>query len=107
MFEAGKKYVPADHRQEREFTCVWASDTWATLTYIFREKPSAFSLPQTDFCVYKEYVEPRKGVGYFNAYDNALSGPYATRSLADRAKSSRIDRLACVKVEWAEGQFDV
>ena len=51
------------------------------------------------------WKEPKRGVAYVNIYDkDVFSYPYETRAEADRHVLN--NRLACVKVEWKEGQQD-
>lgn len=54
----------------------------------------------------EEWKEPKSGVRYVNIYDNpdARSYIYLTRKEADNAAPN--DRIARIRVEWKEGQFD-
>lgn len=58
-----------------------------------------------DFDLVKEWGDPKTGVKYINVY---YSGDFGsgepTREKADEIASP--SRLACVRVEWTEGQFD-
>ncbi len=47
---------------------------------------------------------PQKRVVYINAYDNGVVRVCATRVVADTYGGK--NRLACIRVEWQEGQFD-
>lgn len=50
------------------------------------------------------YIEPKRGVGYLNIYNSLISRLHETRQEADRFADK--ERLACIRVEWTEGQFD-
>ena len=62
----------------------------------------------------EEWKEPKSGVGYANVWikdDKPFMGTiiYDTRKEADGQANSPaqcLDRIACVRVEWKEGQFD-
>jgi hypothetical protein len=48
-----------------------------------------------------QWVEPRKGEFWVNVYEKAV-WDYETKEKADALSSC--NRLACVRVEWSEGQ---
>lgn len=57
----------------------------------------------------EEWVEPRSGALWVNIYPDGAIFSHESRPRADQANSMTSDRgkrLACVKVYWAEGQFD-
>lgn len=56
----------------------------------------------------EEWKEPRSDAYYQNIYDNGTKSlHHKTRNDADVAASfASIKRIACVRVEWKEGQFD-
>ena len=47
---------------------------------------------------------PQKLVRWVNVYSGNLAGVYATKALADA--SSVHGRVACIRIEFTEGQFD-
>ena len=51
-------------------------------------------------------VPPPKQVLYFNMYKDGTRGAYKTRDSADKASAYLTGRIACVRVEFSEGQFD-
>jgi len=68
------------------------------------------------FTLIEEWKEPKSGVVYVNIYARSADkidsqakyrGHWASRSKADEiAEDTGEERLACVRVEWKEGQFD-
>lgn len=67
--------------------------------------------------IYKEAIDekyylnlinvPIKHVRYINAYDNRELGiPHPTRTKADSTILGHSKRIACIRVEYEEGQFD-
>lgn len=50
----------------------------------------------------EEWKEPKSGVRYINIYEDGLA--HKTREVADHSASN--GRIACIRVEWKEGQFD-
>ena len=48
--------------------------------------------------------EPTTNEGWVNVYGNRRGSLYPTREFADAV--TRADRIACIRVEWREGQFD-
>jgi len=53
----------------------------------------------------EEWKEPKSGVKYFNVYPECVDvSAYKDRAEANKHKDN--DRIACVRVEWKEGQFD-
>ena len=59
-----------------------------------------------DFDLIEEWKEPKSGVSYLNIYkDGILGHAYMNRIMADDAAHDVV-RLACIRVEWKEGQFD-
>lgn len=72
------------------------------------ERPDGniYKIQPHDFSQWDEYVEPRKGVGYVNVYDDGIGLVYSTRFDAIVSQSESRKLLARVKVEWTEGQFD-
>lgn len=52
------------------------------------------------------YTEPKRGVGYLNVYEDGhiSSDLHQTRLGADKRADE--GHLACIRVEWTEGQFD-
>ena len=44
-------------------------------------------------------------MAYVNIFVNGIGGAFNTRSDAD-GTSVKEDRIACVRIEWKEGQFD-
>lgn len=51
------------------------------------------------------YTEPKRGVTYVNIYDTGIISPYhSTRGMADDMVGK--GRIACIRVEWVEGQYD-
>lgn len=62
--------------------------------------------------IVEEWKEPKSGAYYMNVYSNN-DGTYITVGLNDsrqhandRSSSKNFKRIACVRVEWKEGQFD-
>jgi hypothetical protein len=59
--------------------------------------------------IIEEWKEPKSGVRYMNVYNR---GNYETIGLgnsrqdADNNAEDKTNRIACVRVEWKEGQFD-
>ena len=53
----------------------------------------------------EEWKGPKSGVAYVNIFVNGIGGAFNTRSAAD-GTSVKEDRIACVRIEWKEGQFD-
>lgn len=51
--------------------------------------------------LYEEYKELKKGTIYLNIYENSVY-PYYDKDTAN--KRARPKRLACVKVDWTEGE---
>jgi hypothetical protein len=50
---------------------------------------------------------PEKGVRYVNVYGNGPSVAWMSRDVADKnAEYNQLTRIACVRVEYTEGQFD-
>lgn len=98
-FEVGKKYR---HNGGQIATCVGKGSTGLP---IFEVKPGvkSFFVP-TIAENWEEYHEPKTGVTYVNIYLKARVAGYPTRDLANQYGTS--DRIACVKVNWVEGQFD-
>lgn len=47
---------------------------------------------------------PETHVRYFNVYEDSISPPHFTRSGADDGYSK--GRIACIRVEFKEGQYD-
>ncbi len=47
---------------------------------------------------------PEKRVMYINMYDGWAAAGESTRKLADESANKK--HLACIRVEWQEGQFD-
>lgn len=58
--------------------------------------------------VLTEYVEPKKGKVWLNVYDSGATSVYRHRDDADRTASADFHinnpRIACVEVDWVEGQ---
>jgi len=55
----------------------------------------------------EEWKEPKSGVHYINVYKESYSFAADSRDHADSVASNyHDDRIACVRVEWKEGQFD-
>ena len=55
----------------------------------------------------EEWKEPKSGVHYINVYKESDSFAADSRDHADSVASNyHDDRIACVRVEWKEGQFD-
>lgn len=53
----------------------------------------------------EEWKEPKSGVAYVNVYPECVDvSAYKDRAEANKHKDN--DRIACVRVEWKEGQFD-
>lgn len=59
-----------------------------------------------EFDLIEPYVEPKRGVGYLNVYEdgNISSDLHQTRLGADKRADE--GRIACIRVEWKEGQYD-
>ena len=57
-----------------------------------------------DMRLYNYRVKPKKVVAYLNLYTGGEAVLYSDRSTADQ--SSAIGRIACIRVEFEEGQFD-
>ena len=49
---------------------------------------------------------PEKIVWYFNVYKDGSAFPNVDRMLADKHSGDGKDRIACVRVEFEEGQYD-
>lgn len=66
--------------------------------------------------IIEEWKEPKTGVSYVNVFEELAAGncAFTTKEEANRAANRAADawgkhkakRLACVRVEWKEGQFD-
>jgi hypothetical protein len=60
--------------------------------------------------IYRLKPEPRRGVAYVNVYSGPeklwLGGAHEARAGADKATFDNSKRIARVKVQWQEGQFD-
>lgn len=59
----------------------------------------------------EEWKEPKAGVRYINIYEEERGemryrGQWPSRESADDNKVHELNRIACVRVEWKEGQFD-
>jgi hypothetical protein len=52
---------------------------------------------------YRLKPEPKSGVGYVNVYPK---GMFFHQSRSAAASSASVGRLACIRVDWTEGQFD-
>ncbi len=51
------------------------------------------------------YTEPKRGVVYMNVYeDGGFGSTYLYKEEADAYSDCR--RIACIRIEWTEGQFD-
>lgn len=65
---------------------------------------------RSDWDIMAEWKEPASGIRYANIYlaETARAYIYMTREDADAAykKFAAYPRIACVKFEWKEGQFD-
>jgi len=48
--------------------------------------------------------EPTTNEGWVNVYGDRRGSLYPTREFADAV--AHADRIACIRVEWREGQFD-
>ena len=58
-----------------------------------------------EYDLIEEWKEPKSGVAYVNCYPNTLDAIcHPSREKADEDATS--GRIACVRVEWKEGQFD-
>jgi hypothetical protein len=56
-----------------------------------------------------ENVPPARHVGYVNVYQDGQAQGYKlkrTREEADQIASPLVNRIACVRIEYTEGQFD-
>lgn len=100
MIKAGKKYK--FRCDSGVYLCVY-TDALGTL---FRniETNHNFSASPDNLKLWTEYVEPKKGTVWLNVYENPSYGitqAHMTRELADRGASK--NRLACVEVQWTEG----
>ena len=60
----------------------------------------------------EEWKEPKSGVGYVNVYSDKHQGVYYGTMQKTKTEANRFSRcaqqhlIACVRVEWKEGQFD-
>jgi hypothetical protein len=65
---------------------------------------------RNDYDLIEEWKEPKSGVRYLNVYTNAVNTigeyTYMLASERDVADTYNKNRIACVRVEWKEGQFD-
>ena len=66
----------------------------------------------TDVDLVEEWKEPKSGVGYVNVYSDKHLGVYYGTMQKTKTEANRFSRcaqqhlIACVRVEWKEGQFD-
>lgn len=69
-------------------------------TYQYDADGSFWLSSMTSHDLIEEWTEPESGVFYVNVYPHGLQ-------VADAPRQEDIeDRLACVRVEWVEGQLD-
>lgn len=64
-----------------------------------------YSKGSNTYNIKEEWKEPKSGVAYVNIFDDGIGGTFNTRREAD-GTSVKEDRIACIRIEWKEGQFD-
>lgn len=65
----------------------------------------AMDNPNWDWKNWRYRVKPKPIVRYVNLYPSEMgSGVYCTRADADNRAGSK--RIACIRIEFTEGQFD-
>jgi hypothetical protein len=74
---------------------------WWNGEWIDREFPEH---PLKEKRAYRLTPEPLSGGAYVNVYPGPVMSVYKSKADADWATSG--DRIACVRIEWVEGQFD-
>ncbi len=52
------------------------------------------------------YTELKRGTGYLNVYDNGCTATYAYKTKLEADQKAVGSRIACIRVEWTEGQYD-
>lgn len=80
----------------------------------FRFKPSGnYYNTGLGYCLLEPWKEPLNGVLWVNVFrfskpfDGCFYGAWLKKDEADRSSEKSVsDRIACVKVNWKEGQFD-
>ena len=108
--EVGKQYkTRAGHRAvvvdfDGDYAA-WHSDSRKTLWHRGDGLTfAALESRQSPKDLISEWVEPKKGSAWVNVYGEDSFGVYRTKSKADSAPTNC--RIACVRVDWVEGQFD-
>lgn len=62
---------------------------------------------EVDKFIGEEWKEPKSGIRYLNIYDNPNARAYSYMTKDEADKTPSVDtRIACIRVEWKEGQFD-
>lgn len=92
----GKKYLLRNEAEPLVFIGKMTNDA-----LVFEIESSIVTRNYYD--VVKEYVEPKKGKVWLNIYAIGSAGyVYTSKNTADR--NANIGRIACVEIDWVEGQ---
>ena len=82
--------------------CVFTNDIYAcTMNY----QMDGTNWENSKYDLIEEWKEPKSGVAYINVYPECVDAS-AYKDRAETNKHKDNDRIACVRVEWKEGQFD-
>lgn len=101
MFEVGKKYSNC-HDMNYHYDCLYVGISETFLRSVSNGKE--FLVANSTYNRYVEFKELRKFVQYVNVDEVGSPMIYDTRIEADLFKYA--DRIACIRVELTEGQFD-
>lgn len=82
---------------------IWADEKDALVQYDSTRSRVIFSQEETH-SGWKEYVEPKKFIRYYNIYENGSIIARENRRQAD--DSAGLYRIARKRVEFVEGEFD-
>ena len=89
---------------------IYTSDEFLVALIGGRRVPIKFDLDGKSMEPKYEYLSliniPEKHVRYINIYDDHESALYESRKNADNGKAKFQDRIACIRIEYEDGQFD-
>ena len=114
-FDPTKPVQTRDGRKARILCTDKASETHPIIAEVFREGDDSSVHIYMDSGMYVDGATheldliniPEKHVRYINFYDDDITGTTMKyKSRADADANAIPDRLACVRVEYEDGQFD-
>lgn len=103
MFEVGKKYKHNIYVEDT-MECLYVGEQRSFFRYNRKGKNTEVTIDNQFFSHYEEYKEPKKGTFWVNVYNEGSLVSCGTREHAVAAPRGASKRIACVEVNWVEGQ---